>query len=107
MYHLFTACMETHVHYGGPTVYSVGNVANPRECMRMCQYHRRCRFWSHHVSGNGCYMKDADAIASRSTHTDYFSGPKYCDDTMYSGKISFLNPHMKPQELLQYRLCSL
>ena len=79
------ACMETHVTYSGHDVTSVANVANPRECMRICQFTRRCRFWSHQVSTNVCYMKDADAIASRAADTDYFSGPKICDDTTFTG----------------------
>ena len=78
--------MELQVIYQGHNIDGGGisNVANPRECMRICQYYARCVFWSYSTSRN-CYLKDRDAIASRVSDSSHVSGPKYCDDMKYHG----------------------
>ncbi len=79
--------MEIAVNYNGNDVQSkVANVPNPRECMRICQYSARCRFWSFHMGTKECFFKNRDAIANRVSDTSYLSGPKYCDDMKYYGK---------------------
>ena len=79
--------MEIGVNYYGYDAYAAPepDVPNARECMRMCQYHWRCHFWTFHLGDKLCYMKDADADAGRVADPHMYSGPKFCADMKYHG----------------------
>ena len=94
--------MEYHVRLDGTNVGSVSSVANPRECMRICQFNRRCKYWTHYIGGNTCYMRDADSIVGRQADSNYFSGPKYCDDTTYMGITNHFEGFSTSSELFIY-----
>ncbi len=57
--------------------------------MRGCQIRSRCKFWSHHQTTGKCHLKDGTALKGRMRDTSFFSGPKTCEDTKYSGRKNY------------------
>ena len=71
----------------GRLLETLSYVANANECLKRCKFSVPCKYWDFNVATRQCRLRDRDAIADRKTNTDYFAGPKECEDMKYYGKL--------------------
>ena len=74
------SCLEDNTAYFGNNL--VSGKSNPKpsreECVRSCQDHPQCQFWTWDKTLGSCYLKTSKISSLPTGSTRHVSGPKHC-----------------------------